>query len=57
MCEVNVKVDEAVLRGYDSRLGSAEAIGKWVQELVDSRMAEMRALREQEFVEVDIDSL
>lgn len=58
MCTVdNIKVDESVLRGYDSELSSPEAIGRWVQELVDSRIAEIQAIREQQFVEVDINAL
>ena len=58
MCTVdNIKVDEAVLRGLDSELSSPEAIGRWVQELVDSRIAEMQAIREQQFVEVDINAI
>ncbi len=58
MCTIdNIKVNEAVLRGYDAKLSSPEAIGRWVQELVDSRIAEMQAIREQQFVEVDINAL
>lgn len=33
------------------------AISQWVQELVDARLKEMKAIQNQEFVEVDIDSL
>ena len=57
MCTVSVNVNEDVLRGYNPKLSSTEAISEWVQELVDGRLAEMKAIHEQEFVEVDINSL
>lgn len=57
MCTVSVKVNEDVQRGYNPKLSSTEAISEWVQELVDGRLAEMKAIHEQEFVEVDINSL
>lgn len=57
MCTVSVKINEDQLRGYNPELSSVAAISEWVQQLVDGRLAEMKALHEQEFVEVDIDSL
>ena len=57
MCTVSINVNEDVLRGYNPELSSASAISEWVQELVDDRLAEMKSIHEQEFVEVDIDSL
>ena len=57
MCTVSVKINEDVLRGYNPELSSAAAISDWAQELIDARLAEMKAIREQEFVEVDINSL
>lgn len=57
MCTVSVNVNEDVLRGYNPELSSTVAISEWVQELVDGRLAEMKAIHEQEFVEVDINSL
>lgn len=57
MCTVSVKVNEDVLRGYNPELSSTAAISEWVQELIDTHMAEMKAIHEQQFVEVDIDSL
>lgn len=57
MCTVSVKINEDQLRGYNPELSSVAAISEWVQQLVDGRLAEMKAIREQEFVEVDVDSL
>ena len=57
MCTVSVKINEDQLRGDNPELSSVAAISEWVQQLVDGRLAEMKAIREQEFVEVDVDSL
>lgn len=57
MCTVSVKINEDQLRGYNPELSSVAAISEWVQQLVDGRLAEMKAIHEQEFVEVDVDSL
>ena len=57
MCSINVSVDESLLREYNPALSSSAAIRKWVQELVDSRLEEMKTVRNQEFIEVDIDKL
>jgi hypothetical protein len=57
MCTINVNVDESLLRNYNPALSSNAAIRDWVQELVDSRLKEMKAVHEQEFIEVDIDNL
>ena len=57
MCTINVNVDESLLRNYNPALSSNAAIRDWVQELVDSRLKEMKAVHEQEFIEVDIESL
>ena len=57
MCTVSVKVNEDVLRGYNPEFSSTAAISEWVQELIDTRLAEMKAIHEQQFVEVDINSL
>ena len=57
MCTVSVKINEDQLRGYNPELSSVAAISEWVQQLVDGRLAEMKAIHEQEFVEVDVNSL
>ena len=57
MCTVSVKVNEALLRGINPHLNSPAAIRQWAQEIVDSRIKEMQAVLNQEFVEVDINSL
>ena len=57
MCTVSVKVNEALLRGMRPELNSTAAIRQWAQEIVDSRIKEMQAVLNQEFVEVDINSL
>ena len=57
MCTVSVKVNEALLRGMRPELNSTAAIRQWAQEIVDSRLKEMQAVLNQEFVEVDINSL
>ena len=57
MCTVSVNIEEDALRVYSPELSDSVAISKWVQELVDARLREMKAIHEQEFIEVDIDSL
>ncbi len=57
MCTVSVKINEDQLRGYNPELSSTAAISEWVQQLVDGRLAEMKAIHEQQFVEVDINLL
>ena len=57
MCTVSINIDENELRGYNPALSGTAAISQWVQELIDSRLKEMRALHNQEFIEVDINSL
>ena len=57
MCTVSINIDENELRGYNHQLVGPAAISQWVQELVDARLKEMKAIQNQEFVEVDIDSL
>ena len=57
MCTVSINIDENELRGYTPALSGTAAKGQWVQELVDSRLKEMRDIHNQEFIEVDIDSL
>lgn len=57
MCTVSIKINEDQLRGYNPELSSVAAISEWVQQLVDGRLAEMKAIHEQEFVEVDVNSL
>ena len=57
MCTVNVTVNESLLREYDPTLSSNAAISNWIQELIYSRLNEMKAVHNQEFVEVDIDNL
>lgn len=57
MCTVSINIDENELRGYNPQLVGSAAISQWVQELVDARIKEMKAIQNQEFVEVDIDSL
>ena len=57
MCRVNINIDEATVRGINPHLDSPAAIRQWAQEIVDARLKEMKAISNQEFVEVDIDSL
>ena len=57
MCTVSVKVNEALLRGMRPELNTTAAIRQWAQEIVDSRIKEMQAVHNKEFVEVDINSL
>lgn len=57
MCTVSINIDENELHGYNPALSGTAAISQWVQELVDSRIKEMRAIHNQEFIEVDINSL
>ncbi len=57
MCTVSVNVDEATIRGINPHLNSPAAIRQWAQEIVDSRIKEMQAVHNKEFIEVDIDSL
>lgn len=57
MCTVNVSVNESLLREYDPALSSDAAISNWIQELIESKLNEMKAVHVQEFVEVDIDNL
>ena len=57
MCTVNVSVDEKLLREYNPALSGNAAIREWVQELIDSRLNEMKAIHNREFIEVDIDNL
>ena len=57
MCTVNVSVDEKLLREYNPALSGNAAIRNWVQELIDSRLNEMKAVHNREFIEVDIDNL
>jgi hypothetical protein len=57
MCTVNVSVDEKLLREYNPALSGNAAIRNWVQELIDSRLNEMKAVHDREFIEVDINNL
>lgn len=57
MCTINVSVNESLLREYDPALSSDAAISNWIQELIESKLNEMKAVHVQEFVEVDIDNL
>lgn len=57
MCKVTIDIDEKTLRGYNPEFADTSVIRQWVQDLVDSRVNEMKTIREQKFVEVDIDSL
>ena len=57
MCTVSVNVNEAMVRGLNPHLDSPAAIRQWAQEIVDSRIKEMQAVHNKEFIEVDIDSL
>lgn len=57
MCTVNVSVDEKLLREYNPALSGNAAIREWVQELIDSRLNEMKTVHNRDFIEVDIDNL
>ena len=41
MCEVTLKIDENQVRKANPSLTDTEAITRWVQHLVDARIAEM----------------
>jgi len=57
MCTVNITVNEELLRTYVPELNTKEAISRWVQEQIDNKLSEMKSIHNQEFVEVDINSL
>ncbi len=57
MCTINITVNEELLRSYNPQLNSNEAISRWAQEQINNKLSEMKAIHEQEFVEVDINSL
>ncbi len=57
MCTINITVNEELLRSYNPQLNSKEAISRWAQEQINNKLSEMKAIHEQEFVEVDINSL
>ena len=47
MCVVSINVDEAALREMQPEIDSTVAVRLWVQELVDTRMQQMRAEEEE----------
>ena len=52
MCTVNIKVDEATIRDMRPDLNTTAAIRSWVQELIDSRLRQMR-LEDEETMDVE----
>lgn len=46
MCTITVNIDEAALREMQPEIDSTGAVRAWVQELVDTRMQQMRIERE-----------
>ena len=52
MCTVSIDIDEAVIRDLLPELDSTAAIRLWAQELVDSRVHQMR-LEDEETMSVE----
>ena len=52
MCTVNIKVDEATIRDMRPDLNTTAAIRSWVQELIDSRLRQMR-LEDEETMSIE----
>ena len=42
MCTVSINIDEAAIRDVRPELNTTAAIRSWVQELIDSRLRQMR---------------
>ena len=42
MCTVSINIDEAVIRDLRPELNTTAAIRSWVQELIDSRLQQIR---------------
>ena len=52
MCTVSIKVDEAAIQDLRPELNTTAAIRSWVQELIDSRLQQMR-LEDEETMDVE----
>ena len=54
MCMISITVNEAALREMRPDLDSTAAISRWVQELIDSRMQQMRMEKGQNVSQEDL---
>ena len=52
MCTVSINIDEATIQDVCPELNTTEAIRSWVQELIDSRLRQMR-LEDEETMDVE----
>ena len=52
MCTVSIDIDEAVIRDLCPELDTTAAIRLWVQELIDSRVHQLR-LEDEETIDVE----
>ena len=52
MCTINIDIDETAIRDLLPELDTTAAIRLWVQELIDSRMHQMR-LEDEETMDVE----
>ena len=52
MCTVSINIDEAAIRDMRPDLNTTAAIRSWVQELIDSRLRQMR-LEDEETMDVE----
>lgn len=52
MCTVSINVDEAAIQDLRPELNTTAAIRFWVQELIDSRLQQMR-LEDEETMDVE----
>ena len=52
MCTVSINVDEAVIQDMCPELNTTAAIRSWAQELIDSRLQQMR-LEDEETMDVE----
>ena len=52
MCTVSINIDEAAIRDMCPELNTTAAIRSWVQELIDSRLQQLR-LEDEETMDVE----
>ena len=52
MCTVSINIDEAAIRDVCPELNTTAAIRSWVQELIDSRLRQMR-LEDEETMSIE----
>ena len=52
MCTVSINIDEAAIRDVRPELNTTAAIRSWVQELIDSRLRQLR-LEDEETMSIE----